>query len=249
MDDAVAIEVAVEDLQAFLKTTTDALAISQHTRQLQTNSALPMEGAWLLLCYCGCALLSMAVMLLPLCRQRCGLVVHLLLTAFWSPCLAHRPRADRVRVYYKAAATGRIMLQSNDPVFLSPLATILSDVDGDSRKVRQFQLSLLEAVEHHVGVQTPALLPVTPVVIKNLYDNDIVDEVCVVLLLVETGRVRGLSAVTCSGVCAFCRLTTGNDLGVVRHANADALRRCTSACAGGAHCLGAASVRRRGRRR
>ena len=42
MDDAVAIEVAVEDLQAFLKTTTDALAISQHTRQLQTNSALPM---------------------------------------------------------------------------------------------------------------------------------------------------------------------------------------------------------------
>ena len=59
MDDAVAIEVAVEDLQAFLKTTTDALAISQHTRQLQTNSALPMEGALLLLlCYCGCALLS-----------------------------------------------------------------------------------------------------------------------------------------------------------------------------------------------
>ena len=106
-----------------------------------------------------------------------------------------------MRVYYKAAATGRIMLQSNDPVFLSPLATILSDVDGDSRKVRQFQLSLLEAVEHHVGVQTPALLPVTPVVIKNLYDNDIVDEVCVVLLLVETGRLRGLSAVTCSGAC------------------------------------------------
>ncbi len=79
-------------------------------------------------------------------------------------------------MYYKAAANGRIMLQSNDPVFLSPLATILSDVDGDSRKVRQFQLSLLEAVEHHVGTQTPALLPVTPVVLKHLYDNDIVDE-------------------------------------------------------------------------
>jgi hypothetical protein len=83
---------------------------------------------------------------------------------------------DRVRVYYKAAATGRIMLQSADPAFLSPLATILSDVDGDSRKVRMFQMCLLEAVEAHVGTQTPALLPVTPVVIKNFYDNDIVDE-------------------------------------------------------------------------
>ncbi len=86
------------------------------------------------------------------------------------------PPSDRVRVYYKAAATGRIMLQSADPAFLSPLATILSDVDGDSRKVRQFQLCLLEAIEYQVGTQTPALLPVTPVVLKNLYDHDIIDE-------------------------------------------------------------------------
>ncbi len=92
-----------------------------------------------------------------------------------SPPSAGLP-ADRVRVYYKAAATGRIQLQSADPAFLSPLATILSDVDGDSRKVRQFQLSLLEAIEYQVGTQTPALLPVTPVVIKNLYDHDIIDE-------------------------------------------------------------------------
>jgi hypothetical protein len=68
------------------------------------------------------------------------------------------------------------MLQSADPAFLAPLATILADVDGDKRRIRSFELRLLEEVERHVGTVTPALLPVTPVVLKNLYDRDLLEE-------------------------------------------------------------------------
>jgi hypothetical protein len=44
IDDSSALEIAVENLQNFMKSNKDALAISHYTRQLQTNSALPMEG-------------------------------------------------------------------------------------------------------------------------------------------------------------------------------------------------------------
>jgi hypothetical protein len=49
-DDAVPLEIAVDALQKFLRThaDADAMAICRLTRQLQTNSALPMEGMFFL---------------------------------------------------------------------------------------------------------------------------------------------------------------------------------------------------------
>ena len=45
VDDSTALEAAVDSMKAFLTKTKDALAVSQQARQIQTNSALPLEGA------------------------------------------------------------------------------------------------------------------------------------------------------------------------------------------------------------
>lgn len=84
--------------------------------------------------------------------------------------------ADRVRLYYMAAFDKTVMAQSGDKSKLAPLLSIISSMDADARKLLSFKLALLECVEEHVGSRLPALLPVTPVVIKNLYDNDVLDE-------------------------------------------------------------------------
>jgi len=126
VDDSSAMEAAVEALKAFLAKTKEPLAVSQQVRQLQTNSALPLE--------------------------------------------------DRVRLYYLAAFDKSLMAQSGDAVVLSPLATLIAGMESDPRKLQQFKHTLLDCFEEHVGTRLPALLPVTPVVLKNLYDNDILDE-------------------------------------------------------------------------
>lgn len=60
------------------------------------------------------------------------------------------------------------MAQTGDPVLLAQLATYM-----DSKNA---QTVLLHALETHVGETTRALLPATPVVLKNLYDNGILSE-------------------------------------------------------------------------
>lgn len=60
--------------------------------------------------------------------------------------------------------------------YLAPLATIIAAVSADPTKLANFEDTLLEAVEYHVNEQTPELQYVAPLILKNLYDGNILDE-------------------------------------------------------------------------
>mmetsp|Transcript_15772 Transcript_15772/g.54821 ORF Transcript_15772/g.54821 Transcript_15772/m.54821 type:complete len:457 (-) Transcript_15772:222-1592(-) len=80
------------------------------------------------------------------------------------------PPASRVLVYWRAAFDDDVAKQTADAGKLAELGAVMRGGGAG------FQAALLDAVVDHVGVRSPELSKVAPLVLKNLYDADVLEE-------------------------------------------------------------------------
>mmetsp|Transcript_23333 Transcript_23333/g.55134 ORF Transcript_23333/g.55134 Transcript_23333/m.55134 type:complete len:431 (+) Transcript_23333:480-1772(+) len=80
------------------------------------------------------------------------------------------PPSRRVSIYWRAVFGDDVATASADEAKLAELAAVMKGGAAG------FQDALLEAVVDHVGERTPSLARVAPIVLKNLYDGDVLEE-------------------------------------------------------------------------